>query len=688
MIIDVMDLKLEELNFRTRYSSERYSKGKRLFNNEKVLIDKVEIKNNGKYEIEATVEGNYDNYDTKLIIDNEIIEKFSCTCADFYNGNLCKHVIATSMECLDPHYASTDKKREILLKEREEELQRLRLKRQKEYEYNWKYSDGLKLLEEYKQNLKSKTSNAFDLSEIYEESIKLKKQKSKNLNNEIKLECILEVMDKETLCLSLKIGQTRMYVLNNISNFYQAYKNKEEIYYGKQLNFIPKRENFIESSRPIFDLIIQYAEIIDYRSTYSRYTYDNYFNKSIFLDGEKIDKFFEIIGKNVKLQIYGELVEYEFSDQKLDINCILEKKKMSFSEISEIGYWNYENYLSMIESSDEYVLSLNVEPDYVLFSDEKIYIFYKNKIYTLDKEKKMSQLLEAFQGKSEIIIPEDKLEEFQKFVFSNINNIETKNLPEEVSKKCIVVNELASKILLDVDEKGNILLELKFCYMDKEFNILERGYKTYVKKQNIVRNVPLETEIIKRLFVDGFEIISGRKEFIMKDPDDIYEFLQDKIDGYMNDFEVLATDRFKNKKIRQPKISNVGIRIDNGLLQLDFSKINVDINEIKDILKDYNIKKKYHKLKSGDFLDLTNNEDLNLLDEIGTTLDIDYSKLENGVANLSINRSFYLEKILDSNSDFSTAIICKVLPSPISSAKIPPNLYNDSVLSHLYPIFW
>ena len=73
-----------------------------------------------------------------------------------------------------------------------------------------------------------------------------------------------------------------MYVLNNISNFYQAYKNKEEIYYGKQLNFIPKRENFIESSRPIFDLIIQYAEnaeIIDYRSTYSRYTYDNYFKK-------------------------------------------------------------------------------------------------------------------------------------------------------------------------------------------------------------------------------------------------------------------------------------------------------------------------------------------------------------------------------------------------------------------------
>ena len=55
----------------------------------------------------------------------------------------------------------------------------------------------------------------------------------------------------------------------------------------------------------------------------------------------------------------------------------------------------------------------------------------------------------------------------------------------------------------------------------------------------------------------------------------------------MNDFEVLATDKFKNKQIKQPKISNIGIRIDNGLLELDISKINIDISEIKDILNDF-----------------------------------------------------------------------------------------------------
>ena len=34
----------------------------------------------------------------------------------------------------------------------------------------------------------------------------------------------------------------------------------------------------------------------------------------------------------------------------------------------------------------------------------------------------------------------------------------------------------------------------------------------------------------------------------------------------MQQFEVLATDRFKKKEIREPKIENLGVRIENNLL--------------------------------------------------------------------------------------------------------------------------
>lgn len=89
--------------------------------------------------------------------------------------------------------------------------------------------------------------------------------------------------------------------------------------------------------------------------------------------------------------------------------------------------------------------------------------------------------------------------------------------------------------------------------------------------------------------------------------------------------------------------------------------MNIDISEIKDVLKDYNIKKRYHKLKNGDLLDLTKNESLDILDEMSTTLDIDYSKIKDGVVDLPMSRSFYLENLANSNKDINISKMSNLL---------------------------
>ena len=658
MIIDVVDLKLETLNFTRKYDFARYKKGTTIYNNGLVEVESVDKKDERSYSVEASVEGNFDTYRTTLEIKGNTIKQSTCTCEDYYGGNLCKHIIATSMEVIEPHYASTKEgKKRFEEKKKEEERKRLEeiRKRQEEErkkrEYQRKYYSGLRTIESYKQSSRQRSNNTLDLAELYETTIEMKNKKVGELATSIKLEYYLELGDTETLRLSFKIGQTRMYVLNNMGEFYEAYKNESELNYGKQLRFIPKRENFVEESKEIFDYIIKNAQMMEYREKYSNYTMLSSLNKVIYITGDNIDEFFDINkNKDIMLNSYYGNEKYEFANQKLDISCVLTKEKV---EIPIYDYWYYES--GDVEESEEYVLKLNIGKHSTLLSNKKIYIFYQNKIYTMDKDKNLVKILDMFEKQDKILIPEDKLEEFKEVVIPQIKFLKTENLPDDIAKEALLVNKLASKILLDVDDNGNIMLELKFCYMDYEFNILESGYKTYVKENNIVRDIPAETEVIKRIFIDGFELVSGRKQFIMKNTDAMYEFLLHKIQGYMNDFEVLATDKFKNKQIKQPKISNIGIRIDNGLLELDISKINIDINEIKDILKDYNIKKKYHKLKSGDFLDLTNNTDLNLLDEMATTLDIDYSKVENGIVNLPINRSFYLEKLMDSNKEIQIA---------------------------------
>ena len=486
---------------------------------------------------------------------------------------------------------------------------------------------------------------------MYESTSELKKEKAGELATSIRLECIANMDTSSSIQVSFKIGQKRMYVLNNLADFYKAYLTGTELCYGKQLRFIPKRENFAKDSLDLFDFLIKYAEIIDYSNKNNSYRTGVVSSKYISIDDENLDEFMNL-NKNASLTInsyyFGEQ-KYEFTDNKLDIHCIFTKEKVA---IEKRRYWYEET--SFVES-DEYVLKLNISDFYALSSKTKIYILYSNKIYVLEQEPNLINLLNLFKSEDKIIIPEDKLKDFEEYVLPKLKNVKVENLPIEIAKEGLVVNKLASKILLDTDENGNILLELKFCYLDCEFNVLENGYKAYVKEHNIVRDVPTEADVIKRLFMDGFELVPGRKEFIMKNNDDIYEFLSRKIEGYMSDFEVLVTDKFKNKQIKAPKISNIGIRIDNGLLELNLSKINIDINEIKDVLKDYKIKKKYHKLKSGDFLDLTNSEDLNLLDELSTTLDIDYSKLSSGVATLPISRSFYLERLMDSNENINVA---------------------------------
>lgn len=660
MVIDVVDLNFKTLNFTKRYDQARYSRGKRLYNNGLAEVENVNKVDDNNYIVESTVEGNYDTYDITLEISGNMIKNSTCTCEDYHKGNLCKHIIATSMEVIEPHYASTiEGRRRLEEKEKEETRKRLEELRAREEEarrkreYQSKYYNGLRVIESYKQNARNEISNKFDLDELYQRTLEIKNQKVGDLATSIKLEYYAEMENSETLKVSFKIGQKRMYVLNDICSFYKAYQNETELFYGKQLRFIPKRENFTDESKSIFDYIIKYAEMIDYNNKHNDYTrLPSFFNKFIYITGDNIEEFFNINNNKELLfhSYYNGDYKYEFSDQKLDISCVFTKEEV---EIPNYNYWYYDS--DRTEKSEEYVLKLNISEYSFLLSKSKIYVFYNNKIYTMDKEEGLIKLLKLFNQEETILVPEDKLNEFKKFVFPQIKFLKIENLPEGEIQETFLVNKLASKILLDVDDSGNILLELKFCYMDYEFNILESGYKTYVKQHNIVRDIPAETEVIRRIFMDGFELISKRKQFIMKNLDDIYEFLLHKIEGYMNDFEVLVTDKFKNKQIKQPKISNIGIRIDNGLLELDISKINIDIGEIKDILKDYNIKKKYHKLKNGDFLDLTNNENLNLLDEMATTLDIDYSKAKEGVVNLPVNRSFYLERLINSNKEISVA---------------------------------
>lgn len=278
MLVEVMDLDIPELKFSRTYDPARYRRGIAIFNNENARITKVEMIDDKEYFVEGLVEGNYDDYTTTLKVVENIITETTCTCEDYIKGNLCKHIIATAFELMDPTYPSTEKRKQeieeeqkLKIKRRLEEIKREKEEAERKYKYQRKYRSGLSLIKEYKEFVDARNIDNYDLNELYDVVRENKKEQNIELASSIKLDYTIEIEDLTSLKVSFKIGQKRMYVLNHISQFYDAYVKGQELYYGKQLKFVPKRENFTEESKPIFDYIIKYAEMINYNSKYNNY---------------------------------------------------------------------------------------------------------------------------------------------------------------------------------------------------------------------------------------------------------------------------------------------------------------------------------------------------------------------------------------------------------------------------------
>ena len=81
------------------------------------------------------------------------------------------------------------------------------------------------------------------------------------------------------------------------------------------------------------------------------------------------------------------------------------------------------------------------------------------------------------------------------------------------------------------------------------------------KKINFARNKIQETKTLNIFRKTGFMFDINNLRFILPDNDKIYQFLTDDINYYMQKFDVLVTENFKQKQIRQNKIGSLGVKV-------------------------------------------------------------------------------------------------------------------------------
>lgn len=578
---------------------DRVDRAKRYVMQGRVEINKAIYEDKNNFEISAEIDGNYDDYTTKIKVVNGELEEASCECPDYYKTyGVCKHLVATLMKFGQTRY------------------------------WDKNYVEGNqtpKRMTSQFANFRKVVTNLYneELQEINTEELE-----QLSIDKKIKIEpkVIFDRFDSK-LKLEFKIGNSRMYKIKDLSEFYIRMTRNEFYKYGDKLEFVHTRENFTEDSQEILDFILRYSEMLKYAENASRYTYygSTLNHTSITLGESSLDEVFDILkGKKVNLDKDRVTSKLELVEADPDIKFELTK--------TEDGYYKIK------PNKEVFAIQMYCGKQYT-------YILEKSTIYRCSQEfvntniKLVKIFREAYV--TELDLGREDLKDLYSVVMPRVGNcISLKNIDESEIEQ-YKPKKLGVKIYLDFDENDYVSAEVKFCYGEEEFNPLEEN----INIKN-TRNMLVENKNLNILRKTGFMVDKRNLRFVLPENDKIYNFLANDIELYMQKFEVLATENFKSKEIRKPKVGTIGVKVENNLLSVDLSKININIQELQDIMRKYQLKKKYHRLKDGSFINLEENKDVEFLDKLVTGMDLEYEDLEKETIKLPVSRTLYLNELL------------------------------------------
>ncbi len=591
---------LKEL--KTYVTEQTLEKAEELHKNEKVLIKKINYENNNNYTINAEVEGRLDKYQTKIEVKNSELNNVNCTCPDYESTyGTCKHILATAYEV-----NSSEKYKRIFNINNNEKIVQPNADSEK-YRI-------------YRQMISS-----FYEEEQNEEQIKMNTTGDILINPKL----IYNYNSKE-LKVDFKIGNEdkKMYKLKNLVEFYDKMQENKTFKYGMKLEFVHTKEAFNKESQNILDFILKYAEIIKYANESTSTFYTSLLNTSyIVLSNTGLDDFFQAMKNSSCIfeNEYGEN-ELKFIDNEPDIKF----------EIKEKG-------------NSEFIITTDTDVfDYTVIPGKKyIYFFQHNKIYRCSKkfEKTVLKLINIFKINlaKEIIFKKDEFADFHSVIFPTMKECFSFDKVDKEEIEKYMPESLIVKAFLDINKSNYITVDLKFQYKDTEFNPFVND------EQDIPRNAIEESKALDMFKNAGFMLDMANNKLMLADEEKIYNFLKYNIESFISKFEVLATERFKNRQIREPKVKTIGVKIENNLLNIDVSELNFDKQELENIMKNYKLRKKFYRLKNGEFIDLEENKTLDTLEKIAESADISYKELATGTVHLPIYRSLYLDKILKQN---------------------------------------
>ena len=446
------------------------------------------------------------------------------------------------------------------------------------------------------------------------------------------------------LFVSFKVGTSKMFVVKKLDDFCRQVHNGETVQYGTNTQISHKMQDFTEKSRKwirYIDQIVREEEQFVDKIQNSGIYLPKKFNVGSSLDlfGWRLDSFYDNISNDKidfedktpdaarkKFQLCCKTGNPRISIRILDAS----KDKKQFDGVTVKGYIPE--------------LFQGMDSAYFIQDDN----FCKTEPAFMAKVRPLTEL--SRNGEFHFQMGRNTLSNFYHNVLPQLQEVAdiTEENPEKFRQ--YLTPEAHFVFYLDM-ENDNVICKVSAFYGKREFSVGKLLLHDDVSPDQQFRDFPLESSVLDQTmewlpyYDPDFDVLHCNH-----DEELIYQIMESGTAALMELGEVRCTNRFRSRHTLKTVKVSVGVSVSGGLLDLNISTDDISSQELLDILKSYQLKKKYYKLKSGEFVNLQE-QNLEMLAELMKTLHLTPKEFVKDKMHIPAYRTLYLDQMLENNEN-------------------------------------
>lgn len=443
------------------------------------------------------------------------------------------------------------------------------------------------------------------------------------------------ILGRKEMKLLFKIGRSRMYLVKDLAGFARDVRAGAYVEYGKNMAFRHGLSVFSQNSRPLVDFVLEQINL--YEEHYNMFrkplSPGQLVQREMNMNLAQRDRFFRLMsGKVLEVEdVKGVQHSMEIVDENPKLELSVGKEGAS-----GIRLWMPKKWQCF--SGEEFLYLL-----------DEVHIYRCSREFKTGMQVFLEQLLGVPGEHSEVLIHDHDIPLFYERVLKKIRRYCTVDAGE-VDFEIYKPKELAIRFYFDSGGANEVTMCPTLSYGDFSFHPMEDEKVP----RTVCRDVPGEfrvSQLITRYF--KFREDGAKHLIIRDDEEEIYRLLTEGIPQFMEMGEVFLSDPFRQMEVLpSPKIA-LSVNMSDGYVWLDLDSEEMSGAELNRILSEYSGKKKFVRLKNGQFMTLDDGGLLTVADLV-QRFSVSKNEIQEKKIKLPGYRALYLDSLLKENTGIST----------------------------------